>query len=144
MCKALCQRQMFGIGGILGRLLPASPTDAMRCPFLPECFTAVPKGRVKEVAAMLKVIHTQEDKSAAEEKIVAVTKKLKSMKLSQAARIVEEGAKETLAKADTGDQKKNNGCRSFPGRAIRFDAGCRQTPACLCYKMGNKTISEYG
>ncbi len=53
-------------------------------------FTAVPKGRVKEVAAMLKAIHAQKDRQAAEEKIAAVTKKLKSMKLTHAAKIVEE------------------------------------------------------
>lgn len=64
--------------------------------FYRNVFTAVPKGRVKEVAAMLKAIHAQEDRQAAEEKIVAVTKKLKSMKLNNAAKIVEEGAKETL------------------------------------------------
>jgi len=68
--------------------------------FYRNVFTAVPKGRVKEVAAMLKAIHAQEDRQAAEEKIVAVTKKLKSMKLTNAARIVEEGAKETLSYYD--------------------------------------------
>lgn len=46
---------------------------------------------------MLKAIHAQEDREAAEEKIEAVVKKLKGMKLSQAARIVEEGANETLS-----------------------------------------------
>jgi len=68
--------------------------------FYRNVFTAVPKGRVKEVAAMLKAIHAQEDRQAAEEKIAAVTKKLKSMKLTNAARIVEEGAKETLGYYD--------------------------------------------
>ena len=50
--------------------------------------------------AMLKAIHAQEDRQAAEEKIIAVTKKLKSMKLTNAAKIVEEGANETLAYYD--------------------------------------------
>lgn len=68
--------------------------------FYRNVFTAVPKGRVKEVAAMLKAIHAQEDRQAAEEKITAVTKKLKSMKLTNAAKIVEEGAKETLSYYD--------------------------------------------
>ena len=68
--------------------------------FYRNVFAAVPKGRVKEVAAMLKAIHAQEDRQAAEEKIAAVTKKLKSMKLNNAAKIVEEGAKETLSYYD--------------------------------------------
>jgi putative transposase len=63
-------------------------------------FTAVPKGKVKDVAAMLKAIHAQEDRQAAEEKVVAVTKKLKAMKLSNAAKIVEQGASETLSYYD--------------------------------------------
>lgn len=65
--------------------------------FYRNVFTAVPKGRVKEVAAMLKAIHAQEDRQAAEEKIISVVKKLKGMKLCNAVKIVEEKAKETLA-----------------------------------------------
>jgi len=72
--------------------------------FYRNVFTAVPKGRVKEVAAMLKAIHAQEDRQAAEEKITAVTKKLKGMKLSNAAKIVEDGAKETLSYYDLPSQ----------------------------------------
>lgn len=68
--------------------------------FYRNVFTAVPKGRVKEVAAMLKAIHAQEDRQAAEEKITSVVKKLKGMKLANAAKIVEEGAKETLSYYD--------------------------------------------
>ena len=68
--------------------------------FYRNVFTAVPKGRVKEVAAMLKAIHAQEDRQAAEEKITSVVKKLKCMKLTNAAKIVEEGAKETLSYYD--------------------------------------------
>ena len=65
--------------------------------FYRNVFTAVPKGKVKEVAAMLKAIHAQEDREAAEEKVLAVAKKLKAMKLAKAAGIVEEGAAETLS-----------------------------------------------
>jgi putative transposase len=68
--------------------------------FYRNVFTAVPKGKVKDVAAMLKAIHAQEDRQAAEEKVVAVTKKLKAMKLSNAAKIVEQGASETLSYYD--------------------------------------------
>jgi putative transposase len=68
--------------------------------FYRNVFTIVPKSRVKEVAAMLKAIHFQEDRQAAEEKIVAVAKKLKGMKLSQAAKLVEQSACETLSYYD--------------------------------------------
>jgi len=68
--------------------------------FYRNVFTVVPKAKVKNVAAMLKAIHAQEDREAAEEKIVAVAKKLRKMRLAGAARIVEQGAKETLSYYD--------------------------------------------
>ncbi|MBU2488765.1 MAG: transposase, partial [Proteobacteria bacterium] len=60
-------------------------------------FTKVPKTRGKEVAAMLKAIHAQEDREAAKEKIAAVAQKLKKMKLGNAAALVGESAHETLS-----------------------------------------------
>jgi transposase-like protein len=56
----------------------------------------VPSTKVKEVAAMLKAIHAQEDRQAAIEKAEAVVEKLKAMKLATAAKTVEEGIRETL------------------------------------------------
>jgi transposase-like protein len=43
--------------------------------------TLIPKGKVEEVAAMLKAIHAQEDRASALEKTQAVAQKLASMKL---------------------------------------------------------------
>ena len=65
--------------------------------FYRNVFTVVPKSKVKDVAAMLKAIHAQEDRQAAEEKVEAVVKKLKKMKLVEAAKLVEQGAAETLS-----------------------------------------------
>jgi len=65
--------------------------------FYRNVFTVVPKSKVKNVAAMLKAIHAQEDRVAAEEKVAAVVKKLNELKLTQAAGIVEQGAAETLS-----------------------------------------------
>jgi putative transposase len=59
--------------------------------------SSVPKAKIKEVMAMLKAIHGQEDREAADKKAVDVVAKLQSMKLSKAARAVEEGASETLS-----------------------------------------------
>jgi transposase-like protein len=60
-------------------------------------FSHVPKQKVRQVAAMLKAIHAQEDKQAATEKAHAVIEKLKEMKLSKAAQIVAEGFEETFS-----------------------------------------------
>jgi transposase-like protein len=58
--------------------------------------SVVPKGKSKEVAAMLKAIHAQEDHEAAQKKAEAVRQKLEAMKLGQAAKLVEDAAHETL------------------------------------------------
>ena len=65
--------------------------------FYRNVFTIVPKSKVKVVAAMLKAIHAQEDREAAEEKVIAVVKKLRKMRLTEAAKLVEQGAAETLS-----------------------------------------------
>lgn len=59
--------------------------------------TAVPQGKVREVAAMLKAIHAQEDRESAEQKAALVVEKLETMRLSRAAAIVREGVSETLS-----------------------------------------------
>jgi len=65
--------------------------------FYRNIFTVVPRGKVKEVAAMLKAIHAQEDRQAAREKAAAVVAKLRTMKLPKASRAVAEGIEETLS-----------------------------------------------
>ena len=59
-------------------------------------FSVVPKGKMKEVAAMLKAIHAQEDLQEAQAKADAVVEKLKQMKLPAAAEKIREGIGETL------------------------------------------------
>lgn len=49
------------------------------------------------VAAMLKAIHAQEDRAAADQKVTDVVEKLRAMKLNKAASCVENGASETLS-----------------------------------------------
>ena len=62
--------------------------------------SVVPRGKMKEVAAMLKAIHAQEDAEAARIKAQAVVEKLETMKLSKAAEKVREGVDETLSYYD--------------------------------------------
>ena len=56
--------------------------------------------RSEEVAKMLKAIHAQESKKSAREKARAVVAQLRSMKLKEAARKVEDGIEETLTYCD--------------------------------------------
>jgi putative transposase len=65
--------------------------------FYRNVWTAVPTGKVKEVAAMLKAVHAQEDAQAAREKAALIVEKLRTMKLARAAEIVAAGVEETLS-----------------------------------------------
>lgn len=65
--------------------------------FYRNVFTVVPHGKTKEVSAMLKAIHAQEDLVAARSKARAVLGKLEEMRLGQAFSIVQQGIEETLS-----------------------------------------------
>ena len=86
----------LGLLEALGEGFPAACWQRCVVHFYRNVFTAVPRGKMKEVAAMLKAIHAQEDRQAASEKAQAVVEKLKGMKLAKAAGIVSEGCEETL------------------------------------------------
>jgi transposase-like protein len=68
--------------------------------FYRNVWTAVPSGKVKEVAAMLKAIHAQEDGPAARQKAQQVVGKLRKLKLAKAAELVAAGIGETLSYYD--------------------------------------------
>ena len=104
--RGLCGVQLFisdkclGLVESLADFYPDAKWQRCVVHFYRNVFTAVPKAKVKDVAAMLKAIHAQEDREAAEEKIIAVTRKLKKMRLWNAAEIVSQGAHETLSYYD--------------------------------------------
>ena len=59
-------------------------------------FSHVPSTKVREIAAMLKAIHASEDLAAAREKANRVIEKLRGLRLSRAAELVETAVEETL------------------------------------------------
>lgn len=63
-------------------------------------FSVTPRNKMKSVAMMLKVIHAQENREAAREKVRQVADKLKDMKLRPAAKILQDGIEETLTYMD--------------------------------------------
>jgi transposase-like protein len=87
----------LGLVESLAEFYPAAAWQRCVVHFYRNVFTVVPAGRVKEVAAMLKAIHAQEDRAGAEQKAAAVVAKLEAMKLSRAAQVIRDGIGETLS-----------------------------------------------
>lgn len=105
--KGLKERGLRGVRLVIGdkslgmlESLPEVFPDAkyQRCVvhFYRNIFTVVPRGKMRDVAMMLKAIHAQENKQAAREKAELVAIRLKEMKLEAAAKRVAEGIEETL------------------------------------------------
>ena len=132
----------LGLVESLGEFYPEALWQRCAVHFYRNVWTAVPTSKVKEVAAMLKAIHAQEDRAAARQKAEQVAAKLKEMKLADAAALVRGRDRRDAvllrvsarALAVSADQQsagadparsatKNAGCGSVSGREIRADAG---------------------
>lgn len=87
----------LGLVESIGEFFPDAKWQRCVVHFYRNVFTATPRGKMREVAAMLKAIHAQEDRHTALEKIEAVAKKLEAMRLKGAAKIVRDGGHETLS-----------------------------------------------
>ena len=87
----------LGLLEALGDFYPDARWQRCVVHFYRNVLTMVPRGKMKEVSAMLKAIHAQEDREAALEKARAVVSKLEGMRLSKAADLVRNGIEETLS-----------------------------------------------
>lgn len=90
----------LGLLEAVHEVFPAAKFQRCTVHFYRNIFSVTPRSKVKLVAAMLKAIHAQEDKTSAMEKAKAVVEKLREMKLKEAADKVEKGVLETLAYMD--------------------------------------------
>ena len=86
----------LGLVETLGEFYPEARWQRCIVHFYRNVWTKAPTSKVKAVSAMLKAIHAQEDKEAAKKKAIDVVAKLQSMKLRDAAEILEKGIDETL------------------------------------------------
>lgn len=94
----------LGLIESLGDFYPEAKWQRCMVHFYRNVFTLVPKGKVREVAAMLKAIHAQENRQEAIGKAGSVAKKLEVMKLGKAAKLLSEGIQETLSYYDFPEQ----------------------------------------
>jgi len=87
----------LGLTEALAEVFPDADWQRCAVHFYRNVFSHVPSTKVREVAAMLKAVHAQESREAAEIKASDVVAKLKSMKLKAAADLVENAIHETFA-----------------------------------------------
>jgi transposase-like protein len=90
----------LGLLEAVNETFPEAKFQRCNVHFYRNIFSVTPRSKMKEVAAMLKAIHAQEDKDAAKDKAAAVVTKLRDMKLKEAAKKVEDGILETLTYMD--------------------------------------------
>ncbi len=86
----------MGLVESLGDFYPDAKWQRCMVHFYRNVFSAVPRKKMSEVAAMLKAIHASEDRDAADQKAVSVCEKLIAMKLPKAAEKIEQSIGETL------------------------------------------------
>ena len=86
----------LGLLDAVSQVYPQARFQRCTVHFYRNVFSVVPRSKVKLVAAMLKAIHAQEDLVSAKEKAIAVSAKLRGLKLKKAADKVDKGIIETL------------------------------------------------
>lgn len=94
--QLLIDDKCLGLLGAVNETFPEAKFQRCNVHFYRNVFSVTPRSKMKEVAAMLKAIHAQEDKQTAKEKAAAVVTKLRDIKLKEAAKKVEDSILETL------------------------------------------------
>jgi transposase-like protein len=87
----------LGLVESLAEVYPEARWQRCAVHFYRNVFSHVPSTKVRDVAHMLKAIHAQEDRQAAQNKAGDVIGKLRTMKLSKAAELVESHIEETFS-----------------------------------------------
>ena len=87
----------LGLVESLGEFFPDAGWQRCTVHFMRNVMTAVPRSKMKAVAAMLKAIYAQEDRVEAERKTKFVADKLLAMKLPRAAELLRNSATETFS-----------------------------------------------
>ena len=87
----------MGLAESAAEFFPSAAWQRCVVHFYRNVFSHVPRPKMREVAAMLKAIHASEDIVSARDKAFRVGAKLRDVRLTRAAELVERGIEETLA-----------------------------------------------
>ena len=160
--KLVVGDKCLGMLEAVGEVFPEAKYQRCTVHFYRNVFAVIPRSKAKLVAKMLKAIHAQESKKAAREKAVAVAEELRSMKLKEAAKKVEDGIEETLTYCDfpsehwtrirtnnvietaqPGDPPPHSRGGQLPGRQFRPYAGLCPAAPCSRYPVGQQEVHEH-
>jgi putative transposase len=95
--KLITSDKCLGLVEVIAEFYPDSVWQRCTVHWYRNVLALVPKSRTREVAAMLKAIHAQEDRAAAVQKGADVVAKLRALKLTKAAELVAQSLEETLS-----------------------------------------------
>ena len=121
----------------LGDLVKEYETDLQGRKHVHDSVTRV--RRMREVAAMLKAVHAQEDLQAARDKAVLIVAKLREMKLAGAAEIVATGVEETLQYFHFPSEHWRSLCTNNPLERLMREIR-RRTRAVGAFPDGNSAL----
>lgn len=95
--KLVVSDKCLGLYEIIEDFFPEAKWQRCIVHWYRNAFAMCPWKHVRDVAAMLKAIHAQEDREAAKQKAALVAEKLRKLKLDKVAEFVENSVKETLS-----------------------------------------------
>jgi len=98
--KLIVGDKCLGMCNAVAEVFPEAKYQRCTVHFYRNVFSVIPRKHMREVTRMLKAIHAQESKEAARKKARDVAEKLRSMRLNEAAKKVEDGIEETLTYMD--------------------------------------------
>ena len=98
--KLIVGDKCLGMCNAFAEVFPEAKYQRCTVHFYRNIFSVTPRKHMREVTRMLKAIHAQESKEAARKKACDVVEKLRSMRLNEAAKKVEDGIEETLTYMD--------------------------------------------
>lgn len=98
--KLIVADKCLGMCNAVAEVFPDAKYQRCTVHFYRNIFSVTPRKHMREVTQMLKAIHAQESKEAARKKTRDVVEKLRSMRLNEAAKKVEDSIEETLTYMD--------------------------------------------
>lgn len=98
--KLIVGDKCLGMCNAVTEVFPEAKYQRCTAHFYRNVFSVTPRKHMREVTRMLKAIHAQESKEAARKKARDVAEKLRSMRLNEAAKKVEDGIEATLTYMD--------------------------------------------